>query len=229
MAIISVIIPAYNAQRTILETVQSVQQQTRDDLEIIIINDGSSDRTSEIVKSVKDSRIQVFDYPNGGVSTARNRGISKANSKYISFIDADDIWTKDKLEKQLAALQNNPQADVVYSWIAVMLDKNENNDVVPTSFFSGKKVTFEGNIYSQLLLENFIGNGSNILARREAIASIKGFDHNLQYCEDWDFYLKLAAKYHFALVSEHQIIYRKNAGTASTNDLVYGNSRAKSN
>lgn len=217
MTTISVIIPAYNAQHTIVETVQSVQQQTFKDIEIIVINDGSTDQTSNTVKSIEDSRIRVFDYSNGGVSTARNRGIAQANGKYISFIDADDLWTTDKLEKQLAALQKNPQAGVAYSWIAIMLDKKDNSE--EASFFSGRKVSFEGNIYSQLLLENFIANGSNILAKREAIAAIGEFNSSLQPCEDWDFYLRLAANYRYVLVPEFQILYRKSLGTLSTNGL----------
>jgi glycosyltransferase involved in cell wall biosynthesis len=216
MTTISVIIPAYNAQRTILETIQSVQQQTIKDLEIIVIDDGSTDQTLNVVKSIKDSRIQIFAYPNSGVSTARNRGILKANSEYISFIDADDLWTPDKLEKQLAALKSNPQANVAYSWIAIMLDKN----IGQTSLFSGKKVTFKGNIYAQLLLDNFVGNGSNILARREAIISVEGFDPSLQTCEDWDLYLRLATKYHYVLVPEQQIVYRKASGTLSANASI---------
>ena len=215
MTTISVIIPAYNAQHTILETIESVQQQTFKELEIIVINDGSTDQTLDKVKSIKDSRILVFDYPNSGASIARNRGISKASGDYISFIDADDLWTKDKLEKQLTALQNNPQASVSYSWIAIMLE-NKESSADRVSYFPGKKVFFEGNIYSQLLLENFIANGSNILAKKEAIASIEKFDSSLKIGEDWDFYLRLAAKYCYVLVPEHQVIYRKSSTSLST-------------
>jgi glycosyltransferase involved in cell wall biosynthesis len=211
---ISVIIPAYNAEKTILSTIESVQKQTYQDLEIIVINDGSTDRTFEIVSNIRDSRIKIFNYPNGGISEARNRGISHANGEYISFLDADDVWTVEKLEKQLAALQNKPQASVAYSWVAVMLETSNNLEQI--AFFSGKKVTFTGNIYSQLLLENFIGNGSNILVKKEAIAYVGKFDSSVNSCEDWDYYLRLAAKYQFILVPEHQILYRQTAGSTST-------------
>ena len=252
MTTISVIIPAYNARRTILSTIESVQQQTFKDLEIIVIDDGSSDRTSELLATVIDERLKVYSYPNGGLPIARNRGITHARGEYISFIDADDLWTKDKLEKQLAALQANPKAGVAYSWIVAMveakrvdtqrsslemsiseqnwLDFGESGVKLLQSgvesasgnfaFVSGEKVTFTGDIYSQLLLRNFVGNGSNILARREAIDLVGEFDPSLKSCEDWDYYLRLAAKFHFALVPEPQILYRKTAGTMTSKGAI---------
>lgn len=215
MTTISVIIPAYNAQRTILETIKSVQEQTFKDFEIIAIDDGSSDRTLEILSKVKDEKLKVYSYANGGVSTARNRGIACAQGEYISFIDADDLWTSDKLEKQLAVLKANPQASVAYSWITLMIEAKDKSEDV--TFISEEKVTFTGNVYSQLLLKNFLSNGSNILAKREAIESVGEFDSNLEACEDWDYYLRLAAKYHFVLVPRNQILYRKTQGTLSLN------------
>lgn len=218
MTIISVIIPAYNAQRTILATIKSVQQQTFKDIEIIVINDGSSDGTLEILKTIDEPRLKVSSYPNGGLPTARNRGMALAKGQYLSFIDADDLWTPDKLEKQLAALQANPEASVVYSWIAVMLEsENYHGDL---NFFSGKKVYFTGDVYTKLLVNNFIGNGSNILIKREAFDLVGNFNPSLKSCEDWDYYLRLAAKCRFAVVPEHQILYRKSAGTLSSKGLV---------
>ncbi|MCJ8279468.1 MAG: glycosyltransferase family 2 protein, partial [Rivularia sp. ALOHA_DT_140] len=120
MATISVIIPTYNSQDTILETIESVQNQTFSDFEIVVINDGSTDLTLEILNAIKDERIQIYSYENGGVSLARNRGISHAKGEYIAFMDADDLWTADKLELQLIALQNNSQAALAYSWTYIM-------------------------------------------------------------------------------------------------------------
>lgn len=204
---ISVIVPAYNVERTILSTINSIQQQTVQDIEIIVINDGSNDRTLELLATVTDERLKVYSYPNGGLSNARNRGITHAQGEYISFIDADDMWTQDKLEAQLAALEANPEASVAYSWTVAMVEATDNVESV--SFTSSRKANFTGNIYSQLLLNNFIGNGSNILAKSKVIDSIGNFDPSLKSCEDWDYYLRLAAKYDFILVPKHQILYRK--------------------
>ena len=214
MTTISAIVPAYNAERTILQTIESIRQQTYKNLEIIVINDGSSDRTLELLESVRDERLKVYSYENEGLPTARNRGIFHATGDYISFIDADDLWTKDKLEKQLMALQQNPQAGVAYSWVICMVQDPENPDNI--TFVPDKKFNLTGNIYPDLLLGNFIGNGSNILARREAIESVGEFEPTLKSCEDWDYYLRLAAKWEFVLVPESQILYLKTAGTMTS-------------
>ena len=209
MPTISVIIPAYNAERTILETIASVQQQTFSDFEMIIINDGSSDRTVEILDNVKDERLKIFSYQNSGVSVARNRGISHATGEFIAFLDADDLWTSDKLEAQLTALQQHPEAGVAYSWTCFMREKGGS--------YIEKSRAFEGNVYAKLLVTNFLHSGSNPLIRREAIESVGGFDTTLIPSEDWDFYLRLAARWSFVLVPKPQIFYRQSSGSNSSN------------
>lgn len=203
---VSVIIPAYNAEKTILETIQSLQQQTCSDFEMVVINDGSTDRTLEILASIDDPRLKVFSYENGGLPTARNRGIERAIGQFLSFIDADDLWTADKLAAQLAALEQHPEAGAAYSWTAYI-------DADSHFLYNGKPVPFTGNIYPQLLLECFIANGSNILVRRSCIAAVGQFDPTLKSTEDWDFYLRLAAKYPFILVPKYQILYRRSSGS----------------
>lgn len=204
MPTISVIIPAYNAQATIVKTIESIRKQTFRDLEIIIINDGSTDRTLEIVNKIKDSRIKMFNYPNGGVAVARNRGISHAQGEYIAFLDADDFWTIDKLELQLQALNQNPQAGVAYSWTYFW--EGENNKCFPS-----ESIYHQGNVYSQLLVNNFLHHGSNPLIRRQAIDSVGFFNPNFPHCADWDYSLRLAAKWNFVVVTKHQIYYRQSS------------------
>ena len=206
---ISVVVPAYNSQNTISETITSVLQQTFSDFELIVINDGSTDRTLELLSDVKDARLKVYSYPNGGLPTARNRGIVRATGEFISFIDADDLWTPDKLELQLQALQQNPQAGVAYSW-TICMGNNGN------SFHPGVSESFQGNVYPQLLVGNFIASGSNVLIRREAIESVGYFDESLKSCEDWDYWLRLAPKWEFVVVAKPQIIYRLSSGAMSS-------------
>jgi glycosyltransferase involved in cell wall biosynthesis len=209
MPTISVIVPIYNGERTILETIESVQQQTFSDFELIVINDGSTDRTLERLATVKDSRIKVVSYENGGVSVARNHGMAHATGEFISFIDADDLWTPDKLELQLAALQKHPEAGVAYSWTSNMSDEGKSFDI-------GHSPIFTGNVYPELLVTNFIANGSNLLIRREAIESVGDFDPALSGCADWDFYVRLAARWHFVVVPKLQILYRQSSGSMSS-------------
>lgn len=211
MALVSVIIPTYNAEKTILETIESVISQTIKDIEILVIDDGCSDRTLEILSTIKDPRLKVFSYKNGGLPTARNRGIEQAKGDFISFIDADDLWTKDKLELQLAALANNPHAKVAYSWTVCM--QHQGNKVF---FTQGSSPNFAGDVYADLLLVNFVASGSNILVRRDAIDIVGNFKPELQACEDWDFYLRLAASFNFVVVPKNQIIYRRLAGSMSS-------------
>ncbi|MEH2035521.1 glycosyltransferase family 2 protein [Nostoc sp.] len=206
---ISVIIPTYNADRTILETIASVQQQTFSDFELIVINDGSTDRTLELLNSVADPRIKIFSYSNGGLPVARNRGISQANGEFISFLDADDLWTPDKLEAQLAALQKHPEAGVAYSWSYYMDEKGE-------SIHSSNTVSFEGNVYANLLVGNFLESGSNPLISKQAIDSVGEFDSTLASCEDWEYWLRLAARWPFVVVPKQQILYRQTSGAMSS-------------
>jgi len=207
---ISVIIPTYNAEGTILETIESVQKQTFDDFEIIVINDGSTDQTVELVNSIADERLRIFSYENGGVSVARNRGLSQATGEFIAFLDADDLWSPDKLELQLAALRRHPEAGVAYSWTSYFMNGQEG------ALFPGKSVFFEGNVYTKLLVENFLANGSNPLVYQKAIESVGEFDPVLTIGEDWEFYLRLAARWSFVVVPKHQIFYRQSSGSATS-------------
>lgn len=209
MPLVSVIIPAYNSEDTVLATVESVLNQTFRDLELIVIDDGATDGTVAALSEVTDPRMTIYSFENGGLPTARNRGIEKASGDFLSFIDADDLWTPDKLEKQLKALEENPTAGGAYSWTLIM-------DAAGENFYPGNCEAFEGDVYPQLLLSNFIGSGSNMLIRREAIASVGGFDVTLDSHEDWDYYLRLAQEWEFAVVNEPQILYRKSANSLSS-------------
>ena len=206
---ISVIIPVFNGEKTIEETINSILNQTFKDIEIIIINDGSTDATLEIIKNISDSRIKIFSYPNAGLSASRNRGIDRAKGEYISFIDADDLWTPDKLELQWQALQSNPQAAVAYSWTDYIDESSK-------FLKSGRRIKINGDAFSKLLITNFLENGSNPLIRQEAL-EIGGFDESLAAAEDKDMWLRLAANYEFACVEKPQILYRTSTTSMSTN------------
>jgi len=210
MSLVSVIIPVYNGEKTIKQTIESVFQQTLTDWELIVIDDGSQDSTLEIVHSIQDSRLKVFTYPNSGVSASRNRGITQAKGEFISFLDADDLWTPDKLESQLKALQENPQADVAYSWTDWIDESGK-------FLRPGGHITVNGNAYKQLLVRDFIESGSNPLIRRQALNEVGAFEESLAYGEDWDMWLRLAARYEFVTVTSSQILYRISPKSASFN------------
>ena len=210
MALISVIIPVFNGEKTIYKTIESLLKQTFSHLEILVIDDGSTDSTVEIVKSIFDSRLHIYSYPNAGISANRNRGLGKATGEYLSFIDADDLWASDKLEAQLNALLKHPQAALAYSWTDY-IDMNGN------FLKSGRRITETGNVYSKLLMSNFLENGSNPLIRSEVFNTIGGFDESLTVAEDWDMWLRISACYEFVLVPEVKIFYRVQVNSLSTN------------
>ncbi|MEB3220224.1 MAG: glycosyltransferase [Nostocales cyanobacterium 94392] len=218
--VISVIIPAYNAEKMIRETVMSVLNQSFSNLELIVINDGSQDSTLDVLSSIKDSRLQVFSYENSGVCMARNRGIERASGEFISFLDADDIWTPDKLEAQLTALEKNPQAAVAYSWVDYI-------DEYGNFFHQGNYITINGSAYEKMLVQNILENGSNPLIRREALTKVGVFDESLTPAEDWDMWLRLAELYDFVTVPSVQILYRTSSNSASTNILKMEKSALK--
>ena len=218
--VISVIIPAYNAAKTIQETVMSVLNQSFSNLELIVINDGSQDSTLDVLSSIKDSRLQVFSSENSGVCMARNRGIELASGEFISFLDADDIWTLDKLEAQLTALQKNPQAGVAYSWVDYI-------DEYGNFFHQGNYININGSAYEKMLVQNILENGSNPLIRREALTEIGIFDESLTLAEDWDMWLRLSERYDFVTVPSVQILYRSSSSSASTNIVKMENSCLK--
>ena len=210
MPTISVIVPAYNSATTIVETISSVLQQTFPDFELIVINDGSTDQTLELLSTVKDPRLKIFSYSNGGMSTALNRGITHAEGEFIAFLDHDDLWTADKLELQLAALQEHPEAGVAYSWNYFMDEKGE-------SFYAITPIFFEGNVYAQLLVHNFIINGSNCIVRKQVVESVGEFDPAVGGSADWDYWLRLAAHSSFVVVRQYQVFYRVSSGSMSAN------------
>jgi glycosyltransferase involved in cell wall biosynthesis len=227
---ISVVIPAYNAAGTIAETIASVLAQTLTDFEIVVIDDGSSDRTWAMLQTLAehDRRVRPFRFANGGQAIARNRGIARARGQWIAFLDADDRWTPDKLAAQLAALMANPAAALAYSWTDYVDDRG-------TPLHRGSYVQLSGAVLGPLLQVNFLENGSNPLVCRSALAAlgwpaiddpqpIAPFDPTLVPSEDWDLWLRLAARFPFVCVPRVQVLYRVAAASQSANVVRIGRS-----
>ncbi len=216
MPTISVVIPVYNGAKTIRETIASVLAQSFEDLEVLVINDGSTDETGEIVQRIADPRLKLLNYPNAGLAASRNRGIHRAKGEYISFIDADDLWTPDKLAAQYQALQEHPQAQVAYSWTDWI-------DLDDRLIRPAARLSFEGRVYEYLVLLDFLGCGSNPLIRREFLLHVGGFDESLPAAEDWDLWIRLAAQGEFVCVRSPQILYRQVPNSMSRHTKRQGN------
>lgn len=212
MPVISVVIPVYNGEKTIKKTINSVLKQTFTDFEIIVINANSQDQTLKIINEIKDYRIKIFTYPKANAAKNRNHGINHASGEFITFLDADDLWTIDKLEKQYKALKENPKAAVSYSWTDA-IDEYDNY-IRPCSHQN-----WTGDVYSKLLLDDFVGSGSNAMVRAQAFKEIGNFNDSLTNAQDTDMWVRLAAKYHFIAVPKVQILYRITDNSMSSNVL----------
>jgi glycosyltransferase involved in cell wall biosynthesis len=216
--LVSVIIPAYNAEVFIAKTLESVLSQTYQNIEVLVIDDGSWDQTAEIVKSFaqKDSRVILLQQSNAGVAAARNLAIEKSRGEYIAPIDADDIWYPQNLEKQVECLiKSEPSVGVVYSW---SLDINE-KDLLTGGFYNS---TIEGEVYKALVYKYFIGNASSSLIRRICFEKVGGYNsklkaQNAQGCEDWELHLRIAEHYQFKVVPEFLVGYRQITSSMSCN------------
>ncbi|MBW4595703.1 MAG: glycosyltransferase family 2 protein [Brasilonema angustatum HA4187-MV1] len=241
-SLVSVIIPAYNAEAFIGQTLKSVLSQTYKNIEVLVVDDGSLDRTVEIVESFaeKDSRVILIKQANAGVAAARNLAIEKSKGEYIAPIDADDIWYPQKLEKQVQCMLKADQSvGLVYAWSAFI---DEENKIIGeyTSFYYLNIPSIEGFVYPAMMFTNLIGNASVPLIRRSCFDKI-GFyncklkEQNAQGCEDWDIYLRIAECYQFRVVPEFLIGYRQVKGSMSKSyqsmaksyDLVMANSKKR--
>ena len=198
---ISVILPVYNGTDTIRATVNSVLGQSFTDFELLIINDGSTDDTLNILNAFADQRIRILSYANEGLASSRNRGITQARGGFISFIDADDLWATSKLASQYRVLEAAADADVAYSWTDFI---DEEDHLLRGSVHHSS----QGHVLPQLLKENFIASGSNVLVRAQLFKKVGLFDTALKAAEDWDMWLRMAAEARFVCDPQPQIYYR---------------------
>jgi len=218
--LVSVIIPAYNAAAFIGEALDSALAQTYRTLEVIVIDDGSTDDTATIVQqfAARDSRVRLLQQVNLGVAAARNFGIEQSRGSLLAPLDADDIWHPDKIAKQVMAMHaGGPSVALVYAWSSLI---DEGGNVLRRS---ENAAVHEGDVFPFLLLENFIGNGSAPLLRRHCVREVGGYDTTLRArggeCEDLMLYLRIAEKYRVRVVPEFLIGYR--AGSSNLSNNVY--------
>lgn len=209
---VTIVIPAFNAMKYLAETIDSVFNQTYQDFEVLIVDDGSTDETFNWVSqlSQKKSKVQLISQTNQGVQKARNRGIKEARGEYIAFLDADNLWEPTKLQKQVDALNKNPEAGLCYTWTALADKQGKATGRVVASHA-------EGNVWQQLTEINFVCCGSTPLIRRSCLNTIGLFAEDLRFSEDWDMWLRIALKYPFIVVKEPLVRYRQHEAGISKN------------
>lgn len=198
---VSVILPTYNRAKILTKAMESVLAQTYEDLELLVVDDGSTDNTEETVHELQDSRIRyLYTKLNRGAASARNYGITHASpdAEYIAFEDSDDFWHKDKLEKQMKELAAHPEAGFCYHKICYDMGNGYQAILPDERMPLGKK---RGEIYAQLLYDNLVDCPS-MLIRRDVLEKAGYFDEILKALEDYDLALRLARLAPAAFVNE---------------------------
>jgi glycosyltransferase involved in cell wall biosynthesis len=200
--LVSVVIPTYNRRHYIVEAVESVLAQTYRPLEIIVVDDGSTDGTEGELQRFK-KEVKYFRQENAGPSAARNRGIRAATGEYVALLDSDDLWAPTKLEKQVSLMERSPQVGVVFCEIARLeVDTGETQ-------VRRCPPDLRGDIRRRLLRRNcVIGSDSAVLVRRACFDQMGVFDESLQQAEDWDLWIRISRHFRFDFVPEPLVTIR---------------------
>jgi glycosyltransferase involved in cell wall biosynthesis len=196
---VAAIVPTLNRADRLERALDSVVNQTYDPIEIVVVDGGSTDRTPEVVAEYEASANgKSVTYINNdephGLPAARNQGANETDAGYLAFLDDDDRWHPEKIERQIARLQADGDEAMCYTGLE---SRTPDGDHVHT-----KRPTIEGDVYEDILVRNDIGTPSTVLVTREAFESVDGFDEELRHQEDWDFYIRLAREYEVACIPD---------------------------
>jgi len=206
---VSVVIATYNMAQYIRQAIESVLNQTYSDLDVHVVDDGSTDDTRAVVATIDDPRVHYHWQCNAGQTRAKNLGIQRSNGKFIAFCDADDCWTPHKLAVQMPQFEGRDRVGVVYAKrCQVMVDGRQ----VPEEqgdFHSGK-------ITEQLFKDNFITFGTAVV-RRRCLEELGAFDETYRMGIDWELWLRISTQYEFCFVDEVTYMYRIWPGQMSSN------------
>jgi glycosyltransferase involved in cell wall biosynthesis len=210
---VSVVIPSYNSAGYIVAAVESARAQTFTDIEILVVDDGSTDDTRAVVapyETVSGTPVRYIHQANAGVSAARNKGIAQSRGRYVAFLDADDLWLPQKLERQMAALAANPAAGACHT-ANFLVDDNLN----PLGEHHCPRV---GAVLEDLLFRgNAVGTPSSVVVEKRWLEKTGGFNDAFSHSADWDMWIRLAQHTEFVYVDEPLLKYRWHANNMSRN------------
>jgi glycosyltransferase involved in cell wall biosynthesis len=208
---VSVIIPSYNHEKYVAEAIQSVLDQTYQDFEIVITDDGSSDNTVAVIKNFTDSRIRLFCFPNNrGACVAANHCIKESKGEFIALLNSDDAFVNNKLEKQVKFLDEHLEIGAVFSQVQ-FINENSNNISHIEHFYKNAFVQLNRSRFEWLNYFFFHGNclcHPSILIRRECYEKVGVYDRRFAQLPDFDFWIRLCQRYEIFILSEQLVKFR---------------------
>lgn len=207
--LVTAVIPAYNAARFVGAAIQSVLSQTYRDIEIIVVDDGSTDDTAVAVRPFAD-RVRYVRQDNSGVSVARNHGISLSRGEYVALLDADDEWEPEKITVQVSALSDRPESVASFTATTYVDERSGTSRVERCRDASDMTAAL-------LVSSSVVGPPSAALIRRRTLAKVGGFDPLLSQSADWDMWLRLAEVGPFAIIDRPLVRYRLHLTNMSRN------------
>jgi len=216
----SIVIPAYNAAKHIQETVMSALASDSGSIELIVVDDGSTDATPEVLASIANMNpgVRVIRTTNAGVSSARNTGLSLASAPFICFLDADDRLTPNALTHLRLTLGSNPHAAAAYGDLQYIDEKSKKYFVPKANSGGNDSQTGTQTVAIESLLQrNFIDTPGAILFRTAAVKKVGGFDQTLLYAEDWELYVRVACLGPFLHCGNTVMDYRLHSASAMNN------------
>lgn len=206
---VSVVVPAYNAFPYLPQTLESVLAQSFQDLEVVVVDNGSSDATAEHVETLADPRVRLMRLPyNRGISGGYNAGLAAATGEYVAPMESDDLWTADKLIRLVAVLDADPEAVLAYSYVELIDADSRRSGLV-----IGRPV--EGDVRTDLLEDVLVPCGSSPVVRRAALLEAGGWDESFRSSPDWELYVRLARLGTFRVVPEPLVGYRQHRTNTS--------------
>lgn len=208
---VSVIIHTYNNEKFIAETISTVQSQTYDDYEIIVVDDGSTDNTRTELLPYMD-KIKYHYKENGGIASAKNTGIKLSNAEFVAFLDHDDLWSPEKLELQIDYFEKNPRVGLVYSKYASF----RNDKIIRAK----PKIGYSGWIFPNLISKSIIQT-STVMVKMECLNTIGTFDESLVLADEYDLFLRIAKKYECGFIDIKLTKYRIHENNASKNKHLF--------
>ncbi|HNY13366.1 MAG TPA: glycosyltransferase, partial [Candidatus Wallbacteria bacterium] len=211
--LVSVIIPTHNRGDLITETIESVLAQSYKNIEIIVVDNGSTDDTEEIIKKISAPALRYIKQENsGGPASPRNVGVGMARGEYIAFLDSDDIWLSDKIKRQVEIFEKMPEVGLVFCQCRFFGKEYHEKTIYPAKGYSG-------NVFDEIIKGNFVPTVS-VVCRRATLAEIGIFDErsDLRAFEDYELWMRVARGYDFYFINEPLCLLRMHSQSMLGND-----------